>query len=37
MKIIFGVFILSIGFCLDQNDDIGFTYGILGRLQSEDE
>ena len=37
MRIIFGIIILSFGFCLEQNDDIGFSYGILGRLQSQDE
>ena len=36
MRIIFGL-ILSIGFCFGQTDDIGFSYGILGRLQSVDE
>ena len=36
MRMIFGL-ILSIGFCFGQTDDIGFSYGILGRLQSVDE
>ena len=36
MKMIFGL-ILAIGFSFCQTDDIGFSYGILGRLQSDDE
>ena len=36
MRMIFGL-ILTIGFSFGQTDDIGFSYGILGRLQSDDE
>ena len=30
-------FIVSFGFSIDDNGEIGFSYGVLGRLQSQDE
>ena len=37
MKVTLIVFILSLGFSLDENGDIGFSYGVLGRLKSQEE
>ena len=37
MKVALIVFILSLGFSLDENGDIGFSYGVLGRLKSQEE
>ena len=33
----FIIFILSFGFSLDENGEIGFSYGVLGRLKSQEE
>ena len=37
MKVMFIIFILSFGFSLDENGEIGFSYGVLGRLKSQEE
>ena len=31
------LFILSFGFSMEENGDIGFSYGVLGRLKSQEE
>ena len=37
MKIIVGMFLFSVVFPLDKQDDIGFLYGVLGRMNFEDD
>ena len=37
MKNIFGIIIFSLVFCSETGDEVGFSYGILGRLKSQDE
>ena len=37
MKIIVGMFLFSLVFPLDKQDDIGFLYGVLGRMNFEDD
>ena len=37
MKAIVGIILFSLVFSLDEQDDIGFLYGILGRLSTQDE
>ena len=36
MKVTLIVFILSLWFSLDENGYIGFSYGVLGRLKSQE-
>ncbi len=37
MKVMLIIFILSFGFSADEDSDIGFSYGVLGRLKSQEE
>ena len=37
MKIIVGMLFFSVVFSLDDHDDIGFLYGVLGRMNDEDD
>ena len=37
MRIIIGILFFSVVYCANQQDDLCFTYGVLGRLQSQDE
>jgi len=37
MKVMLIVVILSFGFSLEENGDVGFSYGVLGRLNSQEE
>ena len=35
MKIIAGIFLLSFVFPLEEQDEIGFKYGVLGKIKSK--
>ena len=37
MKSLIGIFLLSIVFSLEEQAEIGFLYGVLGRMNTEDE
>ena len=37
MKVMLIIFILSLGFSAEGDSDIGFSYGVLGRLKSQED
>ena len=37
MKIIAGIVFLSLAFSIEGQDELGFLYGVLGRLHSQDD